>query len=67
MAKTTHLQDYKQPMDSSLCGDAGRTMSHHELKRKRITCSRCIQLYHSPPVSGGTASEPYGHAERGTG
>ena len=55
-----HLQDYKHSMDTSLCGGRGRIMSHHELKRNRITCSRCVYLYHFPPISGGTALEPSG-------
>jgi len=39
----THLQDYGKPAGTARCGAAGvETMSHHEIKRGRITCPECL-------------------------
>lgn len=40
-----HIQDYGKADGIGQCGAEGRTMSHHELKRGRITCSKCIAVY----------------------
>ena len=45
VAETVHLQNYGQPDGTALCGAQGRTMSHHELKRGRITCPACITAH----------------------
>ena len=45
---TTHLHDSKTPYYAprALCGREGeRTMSRHEIKRGRITCARCLEVY----------------------
>lgn len=40
----THLADYGAAT-GSLCGADGRAMSHHEIKRGRITCRECLARY----------------------
>ena len=41
-----HLQDYRFIDGTAVCGDFQvKTMSHHELKRNRITCPPCIRVY----------------------
>ena len=48
-----HLQDYGKPDGTALCGSNGKTMSHHEIKRGRITCAACLTSY-TPPVKSAT-------------
>ena len=39
-----HLQDTGQPDGVALCGCIRvKTMSHHEIKRQRITCAACLK------------------------
>ena len=45
---TIHLQDYTQLDGVGLCGESGRTMSHHEIKRGRISCGECLQRHSEP-------------------
>ena len=41
-----HLQDYRAGDGVAVCGAINvRTMSHHELKRNRITCPPCMRIY----------------------
>lgn len=42
-----HLFDPSTPPSANLalCGEVGKTMSAHEVKRGRITCRRCLELY----------------------
>ena len=64
----THLPNYKSLAyhTTGLCGAENvKTMSHHELKRGGITCNRCQDLYHFPPISGGTPTDPYGEQVEG--
>ena len=39
---TICLQGYGQPDGVGRCGRSNKTMSHHELKRGRITCPECL-------------------------
>ena len=50
---TVHLQDYGNPDGTTLCGTNGKTMSHHEIKRGRITCAACLATY-TPPAKSAT-------------
>ena len=38
-----HLQNYGKSDGTGKCGKQGKTMSHHELKRGKITCVECLQ------------------------
>ncbi|MDD9989027.1 MAG: hypothetical protein OXQ31_22340 [Spirochaetaceae bacterium] len=43
----THLQDSAQPDGTARCGAVEVvTMSHHEIKRGRITCAECLMAVH---------------------
>lgn len=42
-----------------LCGGEGRTMTHHELSRGRITCPDCIVIYADNLKKGGTGYSSY--------
>lgn len=54
-----HLQDYASGSDGvSLCGRSDvTTMSHHEIKRGRISCSDCLREYSDPALEAGLARE----------
>lgn len=41
----THLQGSSQNGHNAACGRSGRTLSRHELKRGRVNCPDCIDLY----------------------
>ena len=49
-ADYTHLQDPANPHDAPLCGQSGRTMSHHEIKRGRINCPHCLVRHSWKPA-----------------
>ena len=51
-----HLQDYRKADGVALCGENGKTMSHHEIKRGRITCATCLTTY-TPPVQSATFNQ----------
>ena len=39
-----HIQHPRLPDGIGNCGESGRCMSHHEIKRGRITCTECIRI-----------------------
>ena len=54
--KTVHLQNHGKAAGVALCGANGKTMSHHEIKRGRITCATCLATY-TPPVQSATFNQ----------
>ena len=52
---TVHLQDPRATDGNGLCGATGRTMSHHEIKRGRISCGACL-IEHAYQKSTGERS-----------
>ena len=43
-----HLQKYDKPDGTGLCNAIGKTMSHHEIKRGKITCPGCLLEMFNP-------------------